>query len=83
MAFFAFGDNFQTFNLVLDLRHYKVRFQHPRLDLIRSLPGDPMRVALVTDSTSDLQARAAELGVEIVPLYVNFQGKIDRRCPGG
>jgi DegV family protein with EDD domain len=35
-----------------------------------------MRVALVTDSTSDLQAKAAELGVEIVPLYVNFQGKI-------
>jgi len=35
-----------------------------------------MRVALVTDSTSDLQARAAQLDVEIVPLYVNFQGKV-------
>lgn len=37
-----------------------------------------MRVALVTDSTADLQAKAPELGVEIVPLYVNFQGKITK-----
>lgn len=35
-----------------------------------------MRIALVTDSTSDLQARAREMGVEVVPLYVNFQGKV-------
>lgn len=37
-----------------------------------------MKVAIVTDSTSDLQARAAEMGVEVVPLYVNFQGKIHK-----
>ncbi len=37
-----------------------------------------MRVALVTDSTSDLQARAQTLGVEVVPLYVNFKGKIHK-----
>ncbi|RDI95135.1 DegV family protein [Meiothermus sp. QL-1] len=37
-----------------------------------------MRVALVTDSTSDLQQRASELGVEVVPLYVNFKGKIHK-----
>lgn len=35
-----------------------------------------MRIALVTDSTSDLQTRAQEMGVEVVPLYVNFQGKV-------
>jgi len=35
-----------------------------------------MKIAIVTDSTSDLQARAAEMGVEVVPLYVNFQGKV-------
>ncbi len=38
-----------------------------------------MRVALVTDSTSDLNAeQAAQLSTEIVPLYVNFQGKIHK-----
>ena len=37
-----------------------------------------MKIAIVTDSTSDLQARAAEMGVEVVPLYVNFQGKIHK-----
>jgi DegV family protein with EDD domain len=37
-----------------------------------------MKIALVTDSTSDLQAYAEKLGVEIVPLYVNFQGKIHK-----
>lgn len=37
-----------------------------------------MRVALVTDSTSDLQTRALTLGVEVVPLYVNFKGKIHK-----
>lgn len=37
-----------------------------------------MKVAIVTDSTSDLQARAAQMGVEVVPLYVNFQGKIHK-----
>lgn len=35
-----------------------------------------MRIALVTDSTADFTAeQAARLGVEIVPLSVNFQGK--------
>lgn len=37
-----------------------------------------MKIALVTDSTSDLQAYAQQLGVEIVPLYVNFQGKVHK-----
>jgi DegV family protein with EDD domain len=37
-----------------------------------------MKVAIVTDSTSDLQARAAQMGVEVVPLYVNFQGKVHK-----
>ncbi|MCX7739508.1 MAG: DegV family protein [Meiothermus sp.] len=37
-----------------------------------------MRIAIVTDSTSDLQSRAAEMGVEVVPLYVNFKGKIHK-----
>ncbi|WP_027883255.1 DegV family protein [Meiothermus rufus] len=37
-----------------------------------------MKVAIVTDSTSDLQARAAEMDVAVVPLYVNFQGKIHK-----
>lgn len=37
-----------------------------------------MKVAIVTDSTSDLQARAAQMGVEVVPLYVNFKGKIHK-----
>lgn len=37
-----------------------------------------MKIALVTDSTSDLQAYAQQLGVEVVPLYVNFQGKIHK-----
>ena len=36
-----------------------------------------MKVAVITDSTSDLQPeRAAALGIEIVPLYVNFQGRV-------
>jgi len=37
-----------------------------------------MKIALITDSTSDLQAHAERLGVEIVPLYVNFQGKVHK-----
>lgn len=37
-----------------------------------------MKVAIVTDSTSDLQTRAAKMGVEVVPLYVNFKGKIHK-----
>lgn len=37
-----------------------------------------MKVAIVTDSTSDLQTRAAQMGVEVVPLYINFQGKIHK-----
>jgi DegV family protein with EDD domain len=36
-----------------------------------------LNVAVITDSTSDLQPeRAAALGIEIVPLYVNFQGRV-------
>jgi DegV family protein with EDD domain len=35
-----------------------------------------MKIAIVTDSTSDMQTVAPKLGVEIVPLYVNFQGKV-------
>ena len=36
-----------------------------------------MNVAVVTDSTSDLpDALAAQLGVEVVPLYVNFKGQV-------
>ena len=36
-----------------------------------------MNVAVVTDSTSDLpDALAAQLGVEVVPLYVNFKGNV-------
>lgn len=35
-----------------------------------------MRIAIVTDSTSDIpQAKADALGVQVVPLYVNFKGK--------
>lgn len=38
-----------------------------------------MRVALVTDSTSDFTAqKAAQLGVQVVPLYVNFKGKMHK-----
>jgi DegV family protein with EDD domain len=36
-----------------------------------------MNVAVVTDSTSDMpDALAAQLGVEVVPLYVNFKGQV-------
>jgi len=36
-----------------------------------------MKVAVVTDSTSDIHgALEAELGVTVVPLYVNFQGQV-------
>jgi len=36
-----------------------------------------MQIALVTDSTSDIPpALRQELGVRVVPLYVNFQGKV-------
>ena len=35
-----------------------------------------MRVAIVTDSTADLDPNlAAKLGVEVVPLFVNFGEK--------
>jgi len=37
-----------------------------------------MKLAIVTDSTSDLQALATQMDVEVVPLYVNFQGKIHK-----
>ena len=36
-----------------------------------------MKVAVVTDSTSDIHGSLeAELGVTVVPLYVNFQGQV-------
>lgn len=36
-----------------------------------------MKIGLVTDSTSDLSpAQAQALGVQVVPLYVNFKGKV-------
>ncbi len=36
-----------------------------------------MRVAVVTDSTSDINAEmAGRLGVTVVPLYVNFRGQV-------
>lgn len=36
-----------------------------------------MQIALVTDSTSDIPpALRQDLGVRVVPLYVNFQGKV-------
>lgn len=38
-----------------------------------------MKIALVTDSTSDLPpAQAQTLGVQVVPLYVNFKGKVHK-----
>lgn len=38
-----------------------------------------MKIGLVTDSTSDLPpAQAQALGVQVVPLYVNFKGKVYR-----
>ncbi len=38
-----------------------------------------MKIALVTDSTSDIKpAQAAQMGVTVVPLYVNFKGGVHK-----
>jgi DegV family protein with EDD domain len=37
-----------------------------------------MKIALVTDSTADIQTLAPQLGITVVPLYVNFQNKVQK-----
>ena len=38
-----------------------------------------MKIALVTDSTSDIKpAQAAQMGITVVPLYVNFKGGVHK-----